>query len=510
MAKQTRAVVASATKLIGRKTRSLVPQSPSKLWDYYDTLGEVHYALNYRANAISRIDPVLLDDEDNEVADQSPLDPLRDADGTFAEPLRVASLLWFVVGEHYLVPRADDPSRYEIRSASEVKISAETIEVTEAPNMSTRRLSEAEADMVARVHIRHPRYRLLADPALASVANVCEELIAVANAARALSTSRAASNGILALAQELSFGPVDPSSSDSRLDGFMQELIDAGEAALSDPGTPGARLPLIAQIPAEMIDKASKLIRFHDPADRYPEKAYTDTLLLRLAQGLNVPPEIVTGLGGVNHWNGFVIDDAAWSAHGRPDADALLNAWGSILDLPAGTHLGYRDARVVAPADQSAVAIELFKVGALSLDKLLEVNGFDPSSDAGDGTVIGPGAPPPDGGLAQTASASPQPDGTRIAMLTATTRAKVHLLLEQGVAAGALDEAMMRRVLTDALTEVAGIYGASIGAPDIATLTDSALIVAHGLVETALSLPEADREMPIEAARKVLQVAGGA
>ena len=508
--KRVEAIVASARFLDTRVAREAVKKASDEadLWRYYDSLGEVHYALNYRANALSRIDPFIADAEGEEVADQSPLEKLRGDDNTFADAIRLASLSWMVAGEHYLVPAQDNEARLEVRSSSEVKVTSDGVEVSEGPG-TTRKV---KADEVLRCHIRHPRYRQVADAPLRSVSAICEELLSASDAARALSTNRAASNGILALAQELSFGPVDPTSQAANLDSFESTLIAAVEAAKANPSSPTGRLPVMIQIPADLMEHAVKKFELVDSQVRYPENAYLDKLLLRLSQGLDVPPEILTGMAGVNHWNAFMIDDAAWSAHGRPFADALMSCWTTALRLPLEHHVSYRDSRVVAPADQTRVSLELYKLGALSLAKLLEVCGFA-IEDQGDLVVKSSAPNEPEPGLPVTASANgTAPNGSRIAMLTATTRARVHQLLQMAIEMDGFShiERRLRIVLTDALNETVALYGLTAEQSDVDTLVDKAMEAAATIVAQGLALPEDEREVPIEAARRVLQVAGGA
>lgn len=104
----------------------------------------------------------------------------------------------------------------------------------------------------------------------------------------------------------------------------------------------------------------------------------TDRALQRLKESADVAPEMLTGLGDTNRWNGAQIDDAEYRRYHRPHLWAMADDWTSALLWPHLTSLGYsldaaRQVRflvstvgVVADPDRREDAEKALKAGAIN------------------------------------------------------------------------------------------------------------------------------------------------
>jgi len=154
-----------------------------------------------------------------------------------------------------------------------------------------------------------------------------EEIERIERAIRAAAKSRAAGPGLLLLPDEMSFGSVDPtrhaSAENADDDPFQAEMIEAMTTAVRDEGSAAALVPILVRGPAEMLKEVRKLSLAID----IDEKLLTlDRAITRLAQGLNIPPEIITGKAELSHWVAWQVSEEVFSAHVEPLAVPIVDA----------------------------------------------------------------------------------------------------------------------------------------------------------------------------------------
>ena len=131
--------------------------------------------------------------------------------------------------------------------------------------------------------------------------------------------SRLASNGILIIPDEVIF-PVRTEFKDAT-DPFIAELIDIASKSIGNPGSAGAAIPIPIRVPAEYADKFQH-ISFASLFDPKLLDARTNALK-RLATTLNIPMEVLMGIGEVNHWTAWQIDDSGIKIHITPLAELI-------------------------------------------------------------------------------------------------------------------------------------------------------------------------------------------
>jgi hypothetical protein len=115
----------------------------------------------------------------------------------------------------------------------------------------------------------------------------------------------------------------------------------------------------------------------------------------RLALGMDMPPEVLTGTGDVNHWGAWQIEDASIKAHTEPLLQIIVQSltegylWPYLedeMDEEAAREFHFvadTSAMRLRP-DRSKEAVELFDRAVLSEDALLVENGFAPDDKMSD------------------------------------------------------------------------------------------------------------------------------
>lgn len=323
---QIRALRASAAQLDLSRRDAATPMIlgvrqdwQPRAWEYYGQVGELRYANKFRGNAARRtrfIPGIYMPEEGKPV-------PIDDSDETryaavahegiarLGSPDAVAGLArdtmenFGITGECYLIGRTDGagPAQrevWEIRSTSAVTVKDGRPVIREYPG-SRDFLTLEPTDLIARMWIPDPEYRSLADsPVRVAIETCLEELVLLGKDIRASAASRLALNGILALPDSLSIiGGTEPGDDSLEDDPFMADLIAAATEAIRNPGSAAAALPLMLRGPAESIAAIQQIQLSRPESDNSKKRAEA---LSRLASTLDLPPEIMSGLGGMNHW----------------------------------------------------------------------------------------------------------------------------------------------------------------------------------------------------------------
>lgn len=334
-------------------TRQLWNQQwQSEAWDFYESLGEFNYGVEWFGEALSRVRllaaKVSKSGDEPEILDSGPAAELvaslcNGTDGQ-AQLLRSLAIQLSVPGEAYFVGR--DVS--EIDEFSGVLLDAEpdeygrvwTVQPKETMRQSRRTFKDligrerrgwdmrvddmrwvrlpAEA-LVSRIWDRHERLPWLAMSPARAALPIMREVDMYNRQVMATLVSRVAMNGMLLIPEEVVL-PVNPQY-EEEVDPFFAELIDIMRSAIKNPGAPSSAAPIPLRIPAELIDKIKHLI-FATPLDEKLFEARGQALR-RLATTLNLPAEIITGMGDVNHWSSWQLTEDAIKMHISPKVEII-------------------------------------------------------------------------------------------------------------------------------------------------------------------------------------------
>lgn len=441
LVKSQRALTASAVRPAqegrdSRKYKRITQEWQAAVFTYYHTIPECWYGAQFYARSLSQLRLFVgRRDEQGEVKELPKTDPasklldrIRDPSGGKSQLLASYGRLRFLVGECFLVCTIENGvERWEALSNREIRqydsdsssVGPRRYVRVRAPGLDPEDLADEGEDedlqdsdvqplqdgqstqlktpargvtqaVVWRLWRRDPEYSSWADAPTRSVLDLFEELLLLQLTVRARLKSRLANAGILLLASELDFGPADnkTDSEDQKSEPFMEKLQRAMVTPIKDPGSARQVVPIVGRIPAEFIDKAYALIKIHDPNEKIIETEQIDKLLFRIATGLDMPAEQLLGMGDVNHWGTWQIDEASFKQHIRPVAQELVDDVTSAYLIPAAMLddsienpqdlvVGYDPAALVNHPDKSKDAKELRALGAVSLEAVREATGFD-------------------------------------------------------------------------------------------------------------------------------------
>lgn len=429
---ERKALTGSSTRATGKSTqewRQLLQPWQATAMNYYATVGECWYAAQFYARTLKKVRTYAAERDENgeikEIEDkQHPAvqawDRVQDPGGGGRGGLQSSyGQLMFLIGDGYLTVTADenDPEeeQWEFLSPSELRAypgNPPTFSRLAAPGLTQEQLVEAGPEkyaplvgargreaVVYRLYRRHPQFSKWADGPMRGVLNLFEELVLLQLAVGARAKSRAAGPGILYVPNELSFGAADHKRGDDpSSDPFSQAFQAALIAPIKDPGSAGSVTPFVVRGPAKLGDVAAKdalfHLQIHDPNETYPEENIRTELIRRIAQGLDIPAEVLTGMADANHWTAWQIDEASWTAHVQPMCEQMCGDFGSAYLRPICKQEGVEDwqnivvwydaAEVINHPDRVNDAREVFDRGGLSLDAMREVAGFDDGDKPGE------------------------------------------------------------------------------------------------------------------------------
>lgn len=350
-------------------------------WEFYASLGELNQGVEWFGEAVSRVRLLAAEvtpgGDEPRVLDTGPAVDLvqRLCGGTDGQSqlLRSLGVQLSIPGECYFVGRDVG----QLSSLDTTSLDAEpdedgrvwTVQPTNTVRQSqrgvwrtlgrrnrtdTRRGWDLQVDeavwvplpaetLITRVWDRDERSPWLAASPARAALPIMREIDMYNRYVIATLISRVASNGILLIPDEVTL-PVNPNY-ETAADPFMAELIDVMRAAIKNPGSPASAAPVPLRVRSEYIERFRHLT-FATPFDDKIFQARADAIK-RLATTLNLPTEVLTGLGSVNHWCGddstqAYVRDRGWVSQRELNVGDViltlnhetgLSEWQPVLDI---------------------------------------------------------------------------------------------------------------------------------------------------------------------------------
>lgn len=309
-------------------------QWQEEVWGYHETLGEFRYAADWESRMLSRVRLYAAKLEPG--ADE----PVRQNAGTAVEIMTAfaggvagqAQLMdglgtqLTVPGEGYLiVENVGGVEQWSARSIDEVRAARGGYEIVdESSPRSGIQWRPLGPDSMAPIRVWRPnkRYHHIADSPARAARSTMRELELVNRHIVAQYLSRLASAGVVIFPDEITF-PVREEFADAA-DPFMEEWIENARTAIGSPGTASAVVPMPIRVPGEYVDKIKNLDFTLKIDEKIIEKR--DSAIKRLASQLNVPPEVLLGMGDLNHWNAWAVDETSLKVNIAPDAELVCQA----------------------------------------------------------------------------------------------------------------------------------------------------------------------------------------
>ena len=314
----------------------------NRAWGYYESVGEVRYAANFVANALSRLrliaatTPSATSDawepiEVKEGAVADAVKQLTDPRGGQRGLLRSIGLNLFIPGEAFLLGQmVNGAQQWECLSSDELDVRTGYPQFFRRVMPNTTPVPIPEDALVIRVWKEHPRWTMLSDSAMRTVLDQCETLLILTRMERAAARSRFAGSGILFIPNELL-----PSGSRGESDtDFYSKLMESMIAPIKDESHPSSVVPILLTGPAE-YGKAIQHITMDRQLDGDALVKLKEDAVKRLAAAFDLPSEVLTGNADLNHWGMAVVREETFAAHIQPFAEMVVDALTSSYLHPA-------------------------------------------------------------------------------------------------------------------------------------------------------------------------------
>ncbi|MFC4060235.1 hypothetical protein ACFOWE_18175 [Planomonospora corallina] len=429
MSQSPAGLTAAAARFTTRKlrTRSVDQSWQERAWTFYDTTPEVRFAAKWVSNAMSgarlfagrRIDDSTVEPApDGHPASVLVTGIAGGPDGQ-SQLLKAFGSHLVVPGEGWIVIRPltdgsgqDAGEDWQVLSVSEVssqgnKLVAEIDgEQVNIPGYDPDAPPDPDAPIAIRVWEPHPRRHMEADSPVRASMTLLEELQLLNAAVAAIARSRLTGRGVLLVPKGTRF-PTTPAQTDAE-DDLLELFLTVAETAYREPESAAATVPIILEVPADTISDIKRLTfesEFDELAIRLRDEA-----IRRFANSLEIPAEILLGLGDINHWGLWGLSQEAIRLGVEPRlatvAHALTTQWLRPLLEEQGVQdagewlVWYDTSPLRVRANRSQTALEVYDRGAISPTALRRETGFD-ESDApapGDAPPPAPGEHGPGGG----------------------------------------------------------------------------------------------------------------
>lgn len=392
-------------------------------YDYRDSIPELRYAGDFIGNSAGRMrlfaaaytddpasPPVPVDDAGigTKLAEaaKAALDRLGTGQLAIAAIMNALAVNFMFPGEANLVGRVNpdtDQEEWSIRSIDEIVTASDGYHLRELPGDFTDGQTygdkplDPETTFIARLWKPHPRYRRLADSPMRALLEISEELLILSRGVRAQAKSRLAGPGLLLVPDELTMAQAAPSDDNPLADPFLSALTVAMTTPILDEGHPSAVVPIVIRGPAAVLDALKHLVLTTGlDATAFTARA---EIIGRMATGVDLPREIMTGMGGTNHWNAFQISSDNFRHHLEPAVLQLVDSltqgylWAALAAdgfTPAEYRqcvVWYDPAALITHPDKTADALNLWDRNTLSNEALLDAAGFS-DKDLPDGLEL--------------------------------------------------------------------------------------------------------------------------
>src|SRR5688500_5747817 len=332
---QPQAVTASAATVTNPRTDLLRKTDTwqEESWGYYDTLGEFRYGVEWVSAMLSRVRlyaAKLEPGADEPVRAEAGaavglMTTLSGGVGAQAQLMAGFGTQLAVPGEGYLVGETvRGIEKWSVRSTDEVRAARghfEVIDENTAGNGTQWRPLGGDS-LVTPVRRPHKRYHYMPDSTALAARGKTRELELINRYITSQFLSRLASAGVVIFPDEITF-PTREEFADAN-DPFVAEWIEIAAEAVRTPGTASAVVPIPIKVPGEYVDK----IKHVDFTLQLDEKILDkrDSAIKGLATMLNMPAEILLGLGDVNHWGAWQLEEGALKTHIAPEAELICQA----------------------------------------------------------------------------------------------------------------------------------------------------------------------------------------
>lgn len=359
-----KAIVAAAMPLSGPgvqrvnrgRQHATQEQWQREAWYYFDAIGQARGPIVWIANAVSQAD---LHAADIDPDTGKPTGPSTDqqaqavANGALggvsqrAQLLRLIALCWQVVGESFVIIRPDGrrgkPDKWLVLSGNRVTAKGEKWQYTD-PMTGENIILDGATDRMFRLWSPHPDDQAKADSSMRPALPICREIEKASQNIAARLDSRIATNGVMAIADEVDFPRGDH---DTSAGAFMDFFMQAAESGLQNPGQASSQVPIAFNAPAEFIANGGAFAHFDlsTAFDAAVVELRQDGFS-NLASTLDMPKSVADGTQDeANHWSAWQVEESTYKIFIEPLLKAIGDAITEHWFRPALMALGWDRAR---------------------------------------------------------------------------------------------------------------------------------------------------------------------
>lgn len=388
--------------------------------EFYDIVPELRYGISWIAQSASRArlivarepehpaeDPIPVDEDAMESAPLYELAPTQPEQSTLIES--IVTLLK-LVGRWRLVG-FDDPitrhRRWCVVSEREYSDVGADVAFRHPDTCEHMRLSR---DLVWSIPMwrPHPIWSHKADSPVRSLIDTLHELVDLSGHVQTAARSRLAGAGLLLMPSSLK--PVAPGQTTGTNppngDPAMRALMRTAQASFNNPQDVSRHLPTIFQGQQEALNSVRHLT-LETPFDERVDDLRRSAIR-RIAIGLDIPPEVIVGMGELNHWTAYQVSADAQKVNIAPTLQFVCQQLTRKYLRPALKALNvdgyenymiwYDDTAMTLGPNRTPEAIEAYNIGLINGDAARGVLGFGPAD------APAPGQVPPAIRLEQTRS----------------------------------------------------------------------------------------------------------
>jgi hypothetical protein len=311
-----------------------------RLWEYYYSLEEFSAAINWKANALSRVRLLAAEyipggDEPLPIAEGPAADAvarLAGGIGGQAQLMKLMGIHYGVPGEGWLVGRTveDDEEIWNVYSADELRVKDGVYQLKVGEN--SRSWESLGSDvMIVRFWRPDARYSYRARSIAANALGSMSELTLINNRIIAETISRLASNGILLYDMDrLSISQLPNPDGVDGVDPFAKVLVEIGARGIKDPQSAEAALktPIGVRLGDATDRKLADVMEVIDLSNPIDDKLIPqrESAIRRLATALDLPSDLLLGVSGMNHWGAAQVEESGIKLHIAPDAETICHA----------------------------------------------------------------------------------------------------------------------------------------------------------------------------------------
>lgn len=344
-------------------------------WDYYNTTGELHYAATYLGNGMSMARLYVAEINDEGAAIESTTGEavrlsrsLLGGPGQQSRILHAYGVQRMVAGQSLLT--VHDTHGWRLYPDQNFTVTSRGGRITYRVNGSP--LDEGTLGIM--LWAAHPGDTNDIDSPVRAALGILREIQQLDSYVYTTLLSRLVTAGILKIPEGSEVPELDEVP--DGVHPYMAMLQAAMEAAIRDPDSAAARVPITVEVPAgETIEHLTLDFPLTDSVDSKREAA-----IRRLAMSMDMPPEILMGMTDTNRSTAWQIDESSVKLHIEPALRDLCSALTtSYLQPLMGDDryiVDYDISELQIRPDRTDSAIALYDRGEIDGEALREETGL--------------------------------------------------------------------------------------------------------------------------------------